>query len=589
MRIIDGNTAAEFIQGMAPIPVSPAAASAAWGSAEGMDFKKFLQQAAGMFLTAKQAGDPNMTENTVLTGILQEELLIPADLPSEAGTAWLDPQATNVKAEGEPGDKGAAGVVLPGQPGEAPEQVIPVCVQDLAQDNGGLYLAPRAGQEAGMSGLAMSARPVPAQEQAAGIEPSGPRQALTGVQAQPVLSDYGRAAGPENEVVTSGLAGPEIDAKGAGQAVARQVQENTGFAALEKADANNRNNAQMSAIADKTLRAIPIPAEGLDHEPVKTKLYGDGYDRTGAINKSEPGISLRTAEGPGAAKNDAFEQESINAGGKTRPDSVMTGPAGKAGDANRLQGAATVVITEKGGGYAKEDGPAVLKSTEPDVPAPGEKTAPVQNPDTGAAGTRDPGRAAKDKPGQNFSLKQYAEDTAHDVGNGKTNVAASGTSGRETGAGAATIDIYAITDKKLPEVVLPHLVKAAGEMTRDNNQVTVIRLKIEPENLGEIRIKLSYQQGELSARFITSSGAVRDAVEYSLPQLREALARLDINLSEASAFNGNDQPSGREFSADMFDKRKNFPWPAPGGDTTAEKTPLPGGGYRDNKTVDMFI
>ncbi len=103
-----------------------------------------------------------------------------------------------------------------------------------------------------------------------------------------------------------------------------------------------------------------------------------------------------------------------------------------------------------------------------------------------------------------------------------------------------------ITSVKLPEVALHHVIRSLRSMNNDQGRVTVISIKLEPEWVGEIKIRLSYAKGELAVHFFTSSGAVKEAVEGSLPQLREALAQHNINLGEAAAFVGQeDQGNGR--------------------------------------------
>ncbi|MFZ5632065.1 MAG: flagellar hook-length control protein FliK [Bacillota bacterium] len=114
---------------------------------------------------------------------------------------------------------------------------------------------------------------------------------------------------------------------------------------------------------------------------------------------------------------------------------------------------------------------------------------------------------------------------------------------REEVISTVTTHLSNITARKFPEVIVPHLVNSLKHMTPDPGRVTVIRLKLEPENMGEIRIKLAYAKGELTAHFYTASGLVKDAVECSLPQLKEALAQYNVNLGEAAAFVGHEQQS----------------------------------------------
>lgn len=117
--------------------------------------------------------------------------------------------------------------------------------------------------------------------------------------------------------------------------------------------------------------------------------------------------------------------------------------------------------------------------------------------------------------------------------------------GEGTHEAAITVStpVFNVTARKFPAVILPHVMASLKNMTAENSRVTVIRLKLEPKNMGEIKIRLSYSNGELSAHFFTSSGLVKDAVECSLPQLKEALAQHNVSLGEAAAFVGQDQQS----------------------------------------------
>lgn len=114
-----------------------------------------------------------------------------------------------------------------------------------------------------------------------------------------------------------------------------------------------------------------------------------------------------------------------------------------------------------------------------------------------------------------------------------------------------------VTAKKFPAVIMPQIISSVKYMTPDNGRVTVINLKLIPENMGEINIRLSYVKGELTAHFFTASGLVKDAVEYSLPQLREALAQQNIELGEAAAFVGQEQQNRGGAHSGKFESSKN--------------------------------
>lgn len=80
-------------------------------------------------------------------------------------------------------------------------------------------------------------------------------------------------------------------------------------------------------------------------------------------------------------------------------------------------------------------------------------------------------------------------------------------------------------------------------MLQQSHGESTIKMKLQPERLGEVTVKLTWSNGELSAQFITSTGMAKEALESSFPQLRELLAQQNIRLSEAAVFMG--QQSGQ--------------------------------------------
>lgn len=73
---------------------------------------------------------------------------------------------------------------------------------------------------------------------------------------------------------------------------------------------------------------------------------------------------------------------------------------------------------------------------------------------------------------------------------------------------------------------------------------TMLRIKIKPEHLGEVTIRLSYNQGSLQAHFITAHAHTRELLDQSMVHLKDNLSQLNINLSDASTSSGNDGQRG---------------------------------------------
>ena len=86
--------------------------------------------------------------------------------------------------------------------------------------------------------------------------------------------------------------------------------------------------------------------------------------------------------------------------------------------------------------------------------------------------------------------------------------------------------------------------------TRGSEMQSQVQLKLEPEHLGQITIKLMFNgKGELSAHFWAENNYVKGVLEGSLPQLREALNQQELRLNEAfvSVGDGNRGEESRQF------------------------------------------
>jgi len=62
---------------------------------------------------------------------------------------------------------------------------------------------------------------------------------------------------------------------------------------------------------------------------------------------------------------------------------------------------------------------------------------------------------------------------------------------------------------------------------------TIIKLNLTPENLGSLAIKVTKQEDKLTIHFYTTSNDVKEIIEASFPQLKEALFRQNLLLDEA--------------------------------------------------------
>lgn len=111
------------------------------------------------------------------------------------------------------------------------------------------------------------------------------------------------------------------------------------------------------------------------------------------------------------------------------------------------------------------------------------------------------------------------------------------------------IDLGSTQVKQAPQIVLRTVTQLVNQLdNKDANAATTIRLKLEPKQLGEMTVRLSYTRGELTAHFYTASVMARDAVEGTLPQLKELLSQHNIQLNDVAAFVGQEDSrhSGQE-------------------------------------------
>lgn len=89
---------------------------------------------------------------------------------------------------------------------------------------------------------------------------------------------------------------------------------------------------------------------------------------------------------------------------------------------------------------------------------------------------------------------------------------------------------------QMPALVV-QVLQAAGRRVPGE---THLRFRLEPEHLGEITIRLIYQHGEVSAHFLAGNLQTKEAIENSLPQLREALAGQNLHLQNVSVSVGQE-------------------------------------------------
>ncbi|MCE9638728.1 MAG: flagellar hook-length control protein FliK [Betaproteobacteria bacterium] len=115
----------------------------------------------------------------------------------------------------------------------------------------------------------------------------------------------------------------------------------------------------------------------------------------------------------------------------------------------------------------------------------------------------------------------------------------------------------------------------------------VAELRVNPPELGPLDIKLTINEHHTTAVFTSPHGAVRDAVEASLPRLREVLAESGVMLGNASV-TADTPRDGAAFATPQDHARRgnsNIPVQEPGAPGAPLVTTLP---TRRRGLVDLF-
>jgi hypothetical protein len=90
--------------------------------------------------------------------------------------------------------------------------------------------------------------------------------------------------------------------------------------------------------------------------------------------------------------------------------------------------------------------------------------------------------------------------------------------------------------------------KAVGERIQwmVNQNVQQAEIKLTPPNLGPMEIKISLQNDQTSVTFIATQAPTREALEASIPRLREMFGEINLNLANVDVGHRQASESGRE-------------------------------------------
>ncbi|BBB93182.1 MAG TPA: flagellar hook-length control protein FliK [Methylomusa anaerophila] len=101
--------------------------------------------------------------------------------------------------------------------------------------------------------------------------------------------------------------------------------------------------------------------------------------------------------------------------------------------------------------------------------------------------------------------------------------------------------------------VMNQIVQQAKLINRPNNPEMIIKLK--PEHLGELILKISVDSGVVTASFHSNNAEVRSIIESSLPQLKQDLANSGLKVDNVSVYAGLNEflpNNGRSYAQQQF-------------------------------------
>ncbi|MBP2642422.1 MAG: Flagellar hook-length control protein-like protein [Firmicutes bacterium] len=113
------------------------------------------------------------------------------------------------------------------------------------------------------------------------------------------------------------------------------------------------------------------------------------------------------------------------------------------------------------------------------------------------------------------------------------------TKAESTGAAVPDVKTVSVND---PYNVAGQIVEQAKVISRPTNSEMIIKLK--PEHLGELTLKIVVENGAVSASFLTNHAEVRNAIESSLPQLRQELANQGLKVDQVGVYASLNQSFG---------------------------------------------
>jgi flagellar hook-length control protein FliK len=105
------------------------------------------------------------------------------------------------------------------------------------------------------------------------------------------------------------------------------------------------------------------------------------------------------------------------------------------------------------------------------------------------------------------------------------------------------------------EQLAPRLVAWADVTTTEGR--TVFHLRLEPPELGSVRVQLSAHAGAISAKLVASTEAAGQILQSQLHELRQSLTKLGVSFTSLDVSYGQDGSQGPAQQREL----QPYPWP----------------------------
>ena len=106
---------------------------------------------------------------------------------------------------------------------------------------------------------------------------------------------------------------------------------------------------------------------------------------------------------------------------------------------------------------------------------------------------------------------------------------------------ARTTEAFAALPPETAQSVVDQVVKhLAMQVNGENSEV---RIKLQPESLGEVTVHVKMESGKMQAQIDVSQAGVKSALEMQLPQLRQSLSERGIDVQRLDVSFGGDHPT----------------------------------------------